>query len=157
MLGHVDPREFKLAMGAFLIIYAAVMLFGNYAPRVAWGGRLADGIIGIGGGFLGGLAGLSGPLPTIWAAVRGWNKSVRRAVFQGFNFPILCIALIAYALSGFLNGELWRLVLLALPGTLGGAWAGSEVYRRMSDIEFHRIVLCILALSGVTLLLTTVF
>ena len=157
LLGEVDPRAFKLAIGLFLIIYSTVMLFGNYAPQILWGGDVADGMIGLGGGILGGLAGLSGPLPTMWAAVRGWNKKIRRAIFQGFNFPILCGALVIYALYGFLNAEVWRLALIALPGTLVGAWIGSEIYRRASDVGFHRMVLCILALSGVTLLMTTGF
>src|SRR6266487_3872163 len=38
--------------------------------------------IGFAGGILGGLAGLSGVLPTLWASVRGWGKDERRGVFQ---------------------------------------------------------------------------
>jgi uncharacterized membrane protein YfcA len=83
LLAHLDPRIFKLIMGGILIVYSMVMLFGNYAPQVRWSGRLADGMVGFGGGILGGLAGLSGPLPTVWAAIRGWKKELRRAVFQG--------------------------------------------------------------------------
>jgi uncharacterized protein len=64
--------------------------------------------------------------------VRGWDKETRRAVFQGFNFPILCVCLAVYAAAGLLNAELWRLVLVALPGTMTDAWTGSQVYRRMS-------------------------
>ena len=154
LLTYVEPRMFKLAMGGLLLVYATTMLWGNYAPRIAWGGRIADGFVGFGGGILGGLAGLSGPL-TIWAAVRGWDKETRRAVFQGFNFPILCVALAVYAAAGLLNAELWRLVLVALPGTMTGAWTGSYTYRRMSDLRFHRFVLWLLIVSGLTLLWTS--
>jgi uncharacterized protein len=155
LLAYVEPRVFKVAMGGLLLVYATTMLWSNYAPRIPWGGRIADGFVGFGGGILGGLAGLSGPLPTIWAAVRGWDKETRRAVFQGFNFPILCVALAVYAAAGLLNAELWRLVLLALPGTMTGAWTGSQVYRRMSDLRFHRFVLWLLIVSGLTLLWTS--
>jgi hypothetical protein len=33
-----------------------------------------DALVGFAGGILGGLAGLSGPLPTLWASVRGRGK-----------------------------------------------------------------------------------
>ena len=49
--------------------------------------------VGFAGGILGGLAGLSGPLPTLWASVRGWTKDQRRGVFQIFNGTVLGAAL----------------------------------------------------------------
>ena len=42
--------------------------------RVHGGGKIADAMIGLGGGVMGGLAGLSGPFPTIWSGLRGWEK-----------------------------------------------------------------------------------
>ena len=45
--------------------------------------------VGFCGGILGGLAGLSGPLPILWASVRGWGKTERRGIFQVFNWTIL--------------------------------------------------------------------
>ena len=71
--------------------------------RLVWGGRAADGVIGFLGGIMGGLAGLSGPLPTIWATLRGWGKDERRSVFQTFNLAVLLAALVSHALSGFLT------------------------------------------------------
>src|ERR1700727_2171966 len=53
------------------------------------------------GGVLGGLAGLSGPIPILWASVRGWGKDERRAVFQTFNWTVLSAALVAQAGTGF--------------------------------------------------------
>ena len=72
---------------------------------VAWGGRAADGVVGFGGGVLGGAAGLSGPLPTIWCGLRGWNRSRQRAVYQPFNLAVLSWALIAYWAQGVLTAE----------------------------------------------------
>jgi len=42
--------------------------------------------------ILGGLAGLSGPIPILWASVRGWDKNQRRGVFQTFNWTVLSAA-----------------------------------------------------------------
>ena len=54
----------------------------------------ADAAVGFAGGILGGLAGLSGPLPILWASVRGWSKDQRRGVFQIFNGTVLGAALV---------------------------------------------------------------
>ena len=47
------------------IVYCSITLFRRAAPKVSWGGNWANGVVGLSGGVLGGLAGLSGPLPTI--------------------------------------------------------------------------------------------
>ena len=43
--------------------------------------------------------------------------------------------------------ELGRLAVVALPGTLAGAWLGARTYRRLSDRRFHVVVLGLLAAS----------
>ena len=86
---HLDRDAFRLCIGILLLAFSAFMLLGRFHPRVAWGGRTADGAIGFAGGILGGgLAGLSGALPTVWATLRGWGKDERRGVFQAFNLTI---------------------------------------------------------------------
>ncbi len=155
LLTRIDPGTFKLSVGVVLIGYAGGMLLLKPRLGTAWGGLPADGLVGLLGGVLGGLAGLSGPVPTIWAAIRGWGKAERRGVFQAFNLTVLSAAMIAYAASGMLDAEVGRLVLMAVPGTLIGAWTGFRTYRRLSDRGFHEIVLCLLALAGTTLVATS--
>jgi len=62
LLSYIDARAFKIGMGGFLLIYSTYMIFRRSQLKSKWGGRFADGAIGFGGGLLGGLAGLSGPL-----------------------------------------------------------------------------------------------
>ena len=83
-------------------------------------------LIGFGGGILGGAAGLSGPLPTLWCGLKGWGKGEQRAVFQTFNLTILSGALVSYGVGGVLTAEVARLALIGLPGTLLGVWAGHD-------------------------------
>jgi uncharacterized membrane protein YfcA len=122
--------------------------------KLAWGGRIADGAIGLGGGVLGGLAGLSGPLPTIWAGLRGWGKDAKRGVFQAYNLSILTFAMVSQAVAGLMTVELGRLVLLALPGTIAGAWLGRRLYSRLSDRRFDSAILVLLLISGFSLVLS---
>jgi uncharacterized membrane protein YfcA len=152
LLVQVSVGTVKFWVGLVITIYCSVMLLGSYRPKIEWGGRAADGVIGLLGGILGGLAGLSGALPTIWASVRGWGKDARRAVFQGFNLTILSVSLIVHAGAGLVTAELGRAAILALPGTLVGAFIGQRIYRRLDDRGFDRLVLAILLVAGITLL-----
>jgi len=158
MLTLVSAYLFKLLVGGFLIVYCSFMLARRSLPTVTWGGRPADGVVGFGGGILGGLAGLSGPLPTIWASLRGWSKDGRRGVFQAFNLSILLFALASQAVAGFVDADVGKLALIALPGTLAGAWLGLKTYRRLGDDRFNQVVLVLLLLSGISIVVTaTVF
>ena len=154
---YLEPDWFRFGVGVVLIVFSAVMLHGRFRRPIAWGGRAADAAVGLGGGILGGLAGLSGPLPTMWATIRAWGKDDRRSVFQAFNLTVLVAAMISHAISGLLTAELWRLVLIAFPGTLIGAWLGARLYRRLSDKRFDTIVLLLLGISGVTLIVTSLW
>jgi uncharacterized membrane protein YfcA len=148
LLAGASPQGFKLFVGCLLVVYCSFMLLRRSAPKVEWGGRVADGAVGIGGGVLGGLAGLSGPLPTIWASLRGWGKDERRGVFQTYNLTILLLAAASQAVGGFMTWEVGRLTLIALPATLIGAWLGRKVYDRLGDGRFNQVVLGLLLVSG---------
>lgn len=151
VLAYLDPNAFRLGLGILLLAYSSFMLLGRFQPRIAWGGRAADAAVGLAGGVLGGLAGLSGALPTIWATLRGWTKDERRGVFQAYNLTVLSGALGWHAASGLLTAEVVRLAIIALPGTVIGAWLGARTYRRLSDRRFHNLVLALLGASGLTL------
>ncbi|MEO8651249.1 MAG: sulfite exporter TauE/SafE family protein [Hyphomicrobiaceae bacterium] len=152
LLVQVSVGTVKFWVGLVVTIYCSVMLLGSYRPTVQWGGRVADAIIGLVGGILGGLAGLSGPSTTIWASLRGWTKDERRAVFQGFNLTVLSVSLMAHAAAGLMTAELGHAALFALPGTLIGAFIGQRIYRRLDDLSFDRLVLAILLVAGIALL-----
>jgi uncharacterized protein len=151
LIAHADPRIFKLTVGVMLLVFPAALYF-NRGP-VAWrfGGKIADGLIGFAGGILGGLAGLSGPLPTLWASVRGWGKHERRGVFQTYNWTVLTAALCLQAGSGLVTKDVLWLALLSLPVTIFGAWLGARAYRVLSDRNFRDVVLGLLFLSGIAL------
>ncbi len=151
LLGVLDPEVFRGLVGLFLLAYAGTMLLLRSLPVLNFGGRLADGAIGLGGGVLGGFAGLSGPLPTIWCGLKGWTKDEQRSVFQGFNLSVLSLALISQALGGVVTREVLLLGLVCLPVTSLGAWLGHRTYGRIDDRQFRRLVLWLLLASGAAL------
>jgi len=150
LVAHADPNAFKLTVGILLLVFPAALYFS--APMAfEFGGRIADGIIGFIGGILGGLAGLSGPPPILWASIRGWGKDERRGVFQAFNWTVLFVALCLQTASGLVAREVIWLAALAFPATVLGSWIGAKLYHALSDRNFRDIVLGMLVISGAIL------
>ena len=151
LLKVFDPGSFKLAIGLLLLAFSAFQFLVRRPIGLKGAGWPADGAVGFGGGVLGGLAGLSGPLPIVWASLQGWPKEDRRAVFQSFNTAVLAFSLLLHAATGLVTKDVFWLALLASPGTIIGSQIGVRVYRRLSDTHFDRAVLGLLALSGASL------
>jgi hypothetical protein len=151
MVARSDPEVFKLSVGVLLLVFPAALYFNPHPFVPKFGGRAADGLVGFAGGILGGLAGLSGPLPILWANLRGWGKDERRGIFQTFNWTILTASLCLQAGSGLIGTEVLKLAVLAFPATLFGAWIGARTYHGLSDKNFRDLVLGLLFLSGLGL------
>ncbi len=150
-LPHVPVAAFKLGVGILMVVACALLLAIHNRRPLEWGGRAADAGIGFAGGVLGGVASLSGILPTLWAELRGYGKDERRAIFQGYNFAILGFALVAHIITGVAGRELWPMALIALPGTLVGSWIGRRLYDRMDAKRFAKVVLVLLFAAGLSL------
>jgi uncharacterized protein len=158
LLPLVNVAAFKLGVGVVLVTYCGFCLL---APRLSpglgdKGGAWADAMVGFGGGIMGGLAGLSGPLPIMWATFKTWSRDEKRALFQSFNFVILAATLLSSALAGLLPSSFWWAVALTVPATFAGVMAGSWLYRRLDDRRFDRLVLSILMAMGVFLIASNV-
>ena len=67
LLRFAEPEPFRLGMGIFLVAY---------------------------GGVLGGFAGLSGVLPTIWSRLRAWPKARQRGTYQPYVLTMHGLALV---------------------------------------------------------------
>jgi uncharacterized membrane protein YfcA len=156
LIAYADPTTFKLSVGVLLLIFPTALYFQRAPMAFSFGGRAADAGIGFAGGILGGLAGLSGPLPILWASVRGWNKEERRAIFQTFNWTVLAAAFVLQAVTGLIHQEVIWLALLAFPGTMIGAWLGARAYHALSDQNFRDVVLGLLVLSGIGLVWSSI-
>jgi uncharacterized membrane protein YfcA len=148
----VEPRALKVFLGILLVGYTGLTLALRRLPTVSAGGKLADAVVGFGGGTLGGVAGLSGPLPTIWCGLRGWSADTQRGVYQPFNLAILGLVLCVYATQGVLTRQVWSYALVCLPATFLGAFLGIRLYGRVNDRQFRLVVLWLLLVSGVVLM-----
>jgi uncharacterized protein len=124
-------------------------------PRVR-GGRLGDAVAGMAGGVTGAVGGFTGPLPTLWATLRGWPKDELRAVIQNFNLITLAVVFGSYLLGGIVTRAMWPAFLWVAPALLVPVLLGARLYQRISPEAFRRVVLTLLALSGAALLVRAV-
>ena len=151
LLPLISPGAFRIALGALGVAACSLLLWLRVSTSRE-SSRAGDAMVGMTGGVLGGLTGLSGVAPTLWAEIHGWGKDERRAIFQGFNLPILVLAFGGHVIAGSFTAALVPLLLLAIPSTMVGAWAGRKVYDRVDGRRFSRIVLWLVWCAGASLL-----
>ncbi len=129
LLPLISPEMFKLTLGVLLVVWCPIMLSAARLPAVTFGGRAADTLAGWAGGVMGGIAGLSGPVPTLWVAFRRWDKDSQRAMFQAYHTAMHALALSAFLVRGLVGMEEVRLFALAAPCMLLPILAGSDCMR----------------------------
>jgi uncharacterized membrane protein YfcA len=154
LLKNIDQTVFRLFVGAVLVLYCSYSLFVPSAGPIKAGGKIADAAIGFIGGVMGGMGGLSGPAPTLWSALRGWKKDAQRAVYQTFNLVMHAATLVVYAGSGLINLRVGAMFALVAPAMLIPAILGARLYKRFSEIAFRRLLLALLAISGLVLIVS---
>ena len=76
---------------------------------------------------MGGLGGLTGPAPTLWCALRGWDKDAQRAVFQSFNLVMHALTLAVYATSGLVTTEALGMFVVIAPAMVIPALIGAPL------------------------------
>ena len=152
VLPHINAAMFKLGFGAMLVLWCPLMLFSQRLPRLTASGPVADGVVGLGAGVLGGIGGFTGVLPTLWCTLRGMDKDVQRAVIQNFNLATLAITLAAYLATGVVTRTMWPMIAVVVPALMLPAMLGAKVYVGLSELAFRRIVLSLLTAAGLVML-----
>jgi hypothetical protein len=152
LLPQLDAPTFQLAVGLLLAVWCPVMLFSGRIPHLRRGGRLADAASGLAGGLTGAVAGFAGPIPTLWATLRGWDRDTLRTVVQNFNLAMLVVTLAAYTARGMVTPPMVSLLPWVAAAVLVPVLLGARLYAGLSTETFKRVVLALLALTGAALL-----
>ena len=143
-------------LGALLLVYSVYMLSQVRLPSLVLSPRAGlwgDAAVGLVGGFLGGLAGLSGFVPTIWCALRGGDKTSNRALMQAY---ILLTGVLGLVWVGGLVGidaQTQQRLWFGLPFVVVGGALGMWLFSRLDTARFNRLVLWLLAACGAILVL----
>ena len=153
LLSHVSVDVFRAAIGILLIVYSSVMFIKRQSQWVVQGNRFINPVVGFVGGILGGIAGLSGVLPTLWINLHNWDKATKRGFFQGFNLVVLSAAFVLMWWKNYITSDVLHLAAVALPGTLFGTWFGRRTYAKLNDDRFDQAILLVLLISGLLILI----
>lgn len=153
LLTIVSAETMTLLIAIFLFVYGAYFSLQAALPSLKNDYPQADRGVGFLGGILGGMAGLSGALPTMWLSMRDWPKSKIRGVLQPFNSIILFFAALGAAYHGGYNFETLTIMAAATPASVIGTFAGIKLYKHVNDQVFRRMLIVIMFLSGCSLLL----
>jgi len=148
-----NPKSLRIAVGIVLIAYSLYAFLRPALKPVTAGGRAADAAAGFLNGVLGGLTGLAGILVTIWCSLRGWPKEVQRTIFQPVAVAVFLMSAIWLGAKGTVTVETAKLFVMGLPCVVAGTWLGLNMFGRIDETTFRKIVLALLFVSGVTLML----
>lgn len=155
-LATLSIASLRFGVGLLLLGYGVHLLSRTRTPqlRLAPAAALAgDATVGLLGGFLGGLGGLSGFLPVLWCALRGWDKRANRALVQGY---ILLSSVLSLAWIGGIVGiddTLRMRLLVGVPIVLLGGLLGLRLFSRFDTSTFNRVILWVLTACGAVLMI----
>lgn len=152
VLPGLDMAWFKTILGGLLVLWCPAMLLSHRLPRLQRGGRLAETLVGLAAGVLGGIGGFTGTLPTLWCTLRGYPKDRQRQVVQNFNLALLLVAMGSYLAKGLVTRPMLPWLAALAPAVLLPALLGMRVYVGISEARFKQIVLCVLTAAGAALL-----
>jgi uncharacterized membrane protein YfcA len=151
VLPYLNPATFKLLLGACLLVCCPAMLLSPRLPQLRFGGRWADGAVGLLGGVMGGIGGFSGVLPSLWVTLRGWDKAVQRGVIQNFSLAALAATLAAYVATGAATLDMAPKFAIVAPAMLLPSLLGARIYHGLSPEAFRRVVLLLLSAAGLAM------
>ena len=147
-LSYIDAEILKLIIGLFMISYGIYIFVTRKLPTLAKQYALADGVIGFIGGFLGGLASLSGAVPSIWLSLHNWPKAEIRSVLQVFNLTVLSITCISLAIADTYTMQSVKILAMAIPVSIIGAQIGLFCFKLLNDTQFRITLISLMFISG---------
>jgi uncharacterized protein len=151
LLPRLDVPMFKALLGLMLVVVCPLMFFASRLPRVQ-GGPAGDTLAGAAGGVMGGLGGFTGVVPTLWCTVRGFDKDRQRAIIQNFNLAMQVVTFGSYLATGIIEPRMLPLLAIVAPAVVIPVLLGARLYLGISDVAFRKLLLGLLAASGVALL-----
>lgn len=154
-LHSLDGNLVRRGVGALLVAYSLYMLTKPRMPVIRLGattGKVADGAVGMLGGFMGGATSLNGVFPTMWCGLRGWTKSEQRGVFQSYILIVHIVTLAWMGSVGEINRDIGVNTLKCIPALLIGSWIGIKLFHHISEAGFRRLILGLFFVSGIFLL-----
>ncbi|MBI2423718.1 MAG: sulfite exporter TauE/SafE family protein [Candidatus Hydrogenedentes bacterium] len=154
------PTVILKILGTVLIVNALFELF--LAPRIRpandvepahsaasmFGALVAGAIAGV----LGGAYAANGPPAVMYGVMRRWPRDAFKSILQAFFIVSNVVAIGGYAVGGFLDGHVLRLIVWSMPAVFLGLLAGRWVDVRLHPRHFRTAVVVLTLVLGVSLM-----
>ncbi len=157
LLSYINSTILVTLIAAFLLIYGGFFSFRKHLPNLTRKTPVIDVSVGFIGGILGAVGGLSGVLPAMLCSMRPWSKMKQRAVLQPFNFIVMSLAATMLAFKGGYPISTIKIMAISFPITMIASFIGIQVFRRLNDDQFRRLLIIMMLLSGVILIVKEYF
>lgn len=152
LVAGLDPQIILLLIGGPIVALSLLLLSGRSFTIPQSKRTIGDVVVGICAGFLGGLAGIWGPLTVIYLTALETPKKEQVRV-TGVIFGVGAIVLgISHVNSGLLNAKTLPLSLFLLIPVLIGQTLGNKVQDRLDQKKFKKLTLLVLIIAGLNLI-----
>jgi uncharacterized membrane protein YfcA len=152
LLQWTPAANMRIAIGGLLVAFSLYNWFRPQSAVASRAGIIADVASGIVNGIIGGATGLAGNAAVVWCNLRGWPPAEQRTVFQPVGVATFVMIALWLGGTGMIGRETVALFLLGLPALALGSWAGLKAFGRLNEVNFRRVVLVLLLISGASLL-----
>lgn len=149
----VSPAVLQVVVGVLLLTALGVTTFGRrVVPRAS--GRLPAVVSGVVGGFSNTVAGVAGPVITVYAQASRWDQRTFSATLQ----PLFIVSgLVSFSIkyltsAGDISAQPWGIWPAAVVAMVIGIAAGMVISRRIEREKARRLAVAMAALGGVTVL-----
>ena len=150
LLAGADPRLARGLLGAALVATSAALL-RERRPKIGEGrgAALAAGALA---GLLGGAFNMNGPVVTLYAAARGWEKRETHAALQLYFLASGLAIAALHGAVGITRGPVLLASAAALPFLAAGSLAGWSVHLRVGEGRYRVLLRASLLAAGAALL-----
>jgi uncharacterized membrane protein YfcA len=154
LLTLISANSFQLWAGMLVILVCAVMTF--YKPSAStqnpFAVKVAAAIAGLLAGLMNGVLAMPGPPIIIFTLMTKPDPQHSRAQLMTLLMAAAVIALISYALAGFITEQSLLNFLLAFPAMLLGDKLGSFLFARFGQALYRKVAIVALLAVGVATL-----
>ena len=149
VLTYSKPIILKKALGVFILLYVAYVLFGKKDLKL---GKKRTAFFGVMGGFFAGIFSTGGPLYVIAVKNTVEEAKIFRATMVGVLAVVTAVRIPSLAIGGVLNANHIKISLFILPVFFLAQFLGGRLFLKINEQLFKKVLLVLLCLSGTALI-----
>jgi uncharacterized protein len=152
ILTSLDSRYIKLVAGIVVVAFAIMVARGFVIPGIR--SRLAPIVAGFSSGALGSSTGMSGPPVVLFLTDRAPEPRVFRASITAYFTATNLVGIALVTRTGAVGRREFGIALALLPFALFGRRVGQHLHDRVNQVQFRRITLGLLVITGTSGVIT---